>query len=121
MAAAVAYIHRNYKIHTHWNSPRQFAFQFLCSQRQLNLRKFLTLAQISHQKVPNLSPALFNMSYLTDSYISFTLKLESWQIFCSNSSIRSSTYGKKIISDFPPCGKMVIFVTGFVIFLKTSK
>ena len=62
-----------------------------------------------------------NTSYLTDSYISFTLKLESRQIFCFNSSIRSSTYGKKNISDFPPCGKMVVFVTEFVIFLKTSK
>ena len=37
----------------------------------------------------------FNTSYLTDLYISFTLKLESRQNFCSNRSIRSSTYGKK--------------------------
>ena len=43
-----------------------------------------------------------NTSYLADSYISFTLKLESRQKFCSNSLIRSSTYGKKNISDFPP-------------------
>ena len=64
---------------------------------------------------------LFNTSYLTDSYISFTLKLESQQKFCSNRSIRSSTYGKKNICDFPPCGKMVVFVSEFVIFLKTSK
>ena len=63
----------------------------------------------------------FNTSYLTDSYICFTLKLESRQIFCFNSLIRSSTYGKKNISDFPPCGKMVVFVTEFVIFLKTIK
>ena len=27
----------------------------------------------------------------------------------------------KNISDFPPCGKMVVFVTEFVTFLKTSK
>ena len=27
----------------------------------------------------------------------------------------------KNISDFPPCGKMAIFVTEFVIFLKSSK
>ena len=39
---------------------------------------------------------LINTSYLTDSYISFTLKLESRQKFCSNKSIRSSTYGKKL-------------------------
>ena len=62
-----------------------------------------------------------NTSCLTDSYISFTLKLESRQNFCFNSLIRSSTYGKKNISDFPPCGKMVVFVTEFVIFLKTRK
>ena len=41
--------------------------------------------------------------------------------FCSNRSIRSSTYGKKNISDFPPCRKLVIFVNEFVIFFKTSK
>ena len=63
---------------------------------------------------------LINMSYLTDSYNGFTLKLESWQNFCSNRSIRSSTYGKMNISDFPPCKKMVIFITEIVIFLKTS-
>ena len=56
-----------------------------------------------------------NTSYLTDSYISFTLKLESPQIFCSNRSIRSSMYGEMNISDFPPCRKMVILL------LKTSK
>ena len=64
---------------------------------------------------------IFNTSYLTDSYISFTLTLESRQNVCSNSLIRSSTHGKKNICDFPPCGKMVVFVTEFVIFLKTSK
>ena len=58
-------------------------------------------------------------SYLTDSYIVFTLKLESRQNFCSNRWIGSCTYGKKNISDFPPCGKMVIVVTEFVIFCKT--
>ena len=67
------------------------------------------------------SQNLINTSYLTDSYISFTLNLESGQNVCSNRSIRSSTYGKKIIFDFPPCGKLVIFVSEFVIFLKISK
>ena len=62
-----------------------------------------------------------NTSYLTDSYTSFTLNLESGQNVCSDRSIRSSTYRKKNISDFPPCGKLVIFVNEFVIFLKTSK
>ena len=45
-----------------------------------------------------------NTLYLTDSYISFTLKLESGQNFCSNRSIRSSTSGKKNIFEIPPCG-----------------
>ena len=62
---------------------------------------------------------VLNTSYLADSNIVFTLKLESRQIFCSNRWIRSSKYGKKNISDFPPCGKRVIFVTEFVIFCKT--
>ena len=62
-----------------------------------------------------------NTSYLTDSYIGFTLNMESGQNFCSNRSIRSSTYGKKNIFEIPPCGKLVIFVTEFVIFLKTTK
>ena len=53
---------------------------------------------------------LINMSYLTDSYISFTLKLESRQNFCSNMLIRSSTYGKKNISDFPPCGSHFLLI-----------
>ena len=53
-----------------------------------------------------------NTSYLTDSYISFTLKLES--LFCPNMLIRSSTYGKKNISDFPPCRShfLLIHFTG---------
>ena len=38
----------------------------------------------------------FNTSDLMDSYISFTLKLESRQIFCSIRWFRSSTYGKKM-------------------------
>ena len=75
----------------------------------------------AHFRDLNTKSNKINTSYLTDSYIVFTLKLESGQKFCSNRWIRSSTYGKKNISDFPPCGKMVIFVTEFVIFLKTSK
>ena len=42
----------------------------------------------------------FNTSYLTDSYISFTLRLESQQSIYSNRFIRSSTYGKKIFLKF---------------------
>ena len=53
---------------------------------------------------------LFNMPYLTDSYISFTLKLESWQNFCSIRSIRSSIYGKKNIFEIPPCGSHLLVI-----------
>ena len=45
-----------------------------------------------------------NTSYLTGSYITFTLKLESGQNFCCNRSIRSSTYGKKIFLKFLHAG-----------------
>ena len=62
-----------------------------------------------------------NTSYMTDSYFGFTLNMESGQNFGSNRSIRSSTYSKKNIFEIPPCGKVVIFVTEFLIFLKTSK
>ena len=51
-----------------------------------------------------------NTSYLTDSYISFTLKLESGQHFCSNRSIRSSTNGKKNIFEIPPCGSHFLLI-----------
>ena len=78
-------------------------------------------APINYNSMNEFSFTGLNTSYLTDSYISFTLKLGSGQNFCFDSLIRSSTYGKKNISDFPPCGKMVVFVTEFVIFLKTSK
>ena len=53
---------------------------------------------------------LINTSYLTDSYISFTLKLESGQNFCYNRSIRSSTYGKKNIFEIPPCGSHFLLI-----------
>ena len=51
-----------------------------------------------------------NTSYLTDSYIRFTLKLESGQNVCSNRSIRSSTYGKKNIFEIPPCGSHFLLI-----------
>ena len=74
MAAAVAYIHRNYKIHTHWNSPRQFAFQFLCSQRGLNLRAFLNVAQIFQNRCQILSPSKLK-SRCSGQYLQF------WHLF----------------------------------------
>ena len=58
----------------------------------------------------HLEKKFINTSYLTDSSISFTLKLESRQNFCSNMAIRSSAYGKKNISDFPPCGSHFILI-----------
>ena len=48
---------------------------------------------------------IINTSYLTDSYISFTLKLPIGQKFYINWWFSSSTYVKKNIFDFPPCGK----------------
>ena len=51
-----------------------------------------------------------NTSHLTDSYITFTLKLESGQNFCCNRSIRSSTYGKKNIFEIPPCGSHFLLI-----------
>ena len=54
--------------------------------------------------------SVLNTSYLTDSYISFTLKLESGQNFCSNKSIRSSTYCKKNIFEIPPCGSHFLLI-----------
>ena len=51
-----------------------------------------------------------NTSYLTDSYITFTLKLESGQNFCCNRSIRSSTYCKKNIFEIPPCGSHFLLI-----------
>ena len=58
---------------------------------------------------------------LLDRFVHQFYPQKSRQNFCSRSSIRSSTYGKKNISDIPSCGKVAIFVTEFFIFLKTSK
>ena len=60
----------------------------------------------------------FNTSYLTDSYISFTLKWNPDKIFAPTGQLRQV---QKNIFDFPPCGKLVISINEFVIFLKTSK
>ena len=58
---------------------------------------------------------------MTDSYISFTLKLEFGQNFCSNRSIRSSTYGKRNITDFPPWGSHFILIHLFTSFEENNK
>ena len=58
----------------------------------------------------------FNTSYLTDSYIGFTLKMESVSIntiFGLKMMVKS---GLEIFLEIPPCRKIVIFITGFVIF-----
>ena len=49
-------------------------------------------------------------SYLTDSYIAFTLKLESGQKFCSNRSSRSSKYCKKTFWIFIHLGRWLFLV-----------
>ena len=59
-----------------------------------------------------------NTSYLT------TFLPSDWNLdknFALTGELGQVHMAKKNISDFPPCGKMVIFVTEFVIFLKTSK
>ena len=51
---------------------------------------------------------LFNTSYLTDSYIGFTLKVE----FVTKNTI----FGlKMMVKNSLPCGKIIIFITEFVI------
>ena len=56
------------------------------------------------------------MSYLTDSYIVFTLKMESVSkntIFGLKMRVKSGL--EKNYFKIPPCGKMVIFIAEFVI------
>ena len=58
----------------------------------------------------------FNMSYLTDSYIGFNLKMESVSkntIFGLKMMVKSGL--EKKYFEIPPCGKIVIFITEFVI------
>ena len=64
--------------------------------------------------------ASLNTSYLTDLYISFILKFQ--QNFCSNRSIRSSTYGKKNIFEIPPRGShfLVIHFTYLLVLRKMT-
>ena len=99
-------------------------FRFVCLNKgeSFNLKEF-TIHYIwaSSRRFWYWYYTMINTSYLTDSYIIFTLKSESGQNFFSNRWIRSSTYGKKNSSDSPPCGKMIIFVIEFVIFHKTPK
>ena len=104
----------------HTNQSNTFPCKKICSKQVHTSGGPGRLLSFRHTHLHFHTFFCFNTSYLADSYISFTLKLKSRQNFCSNSLIRSSTYGKKNISDFPPCGKMVVFVTEFVIFLKTS-
>ena len=59
-----------------------------------------------------------NTSYLTNSYISFTLNLESGQNVCSNRSIRSSKYGKKIFPIFLHAGSWSFLLMNLWFFSK---
>jgi hypothetical protein len=56
-----------------------------------------------------------NRSYLTDSFIVFTLKMESIQKYNFLSKNDGEKWSRKNYFEIPPCGKMVIFVTKFVI------
>ena len=76
---------------------------------------------VTDHEVPKGQVPRLNTSYLTDSYIVFTLKLESGQNVCLTGELGQVYMTKKYILDFPPCGKRVVFVTEFVIFLKISK
>ena len=83
------------------------------SRYKLIVKAKLKIEKLLRSKVVNRFEVLvgfINTSYLTDSYISFTLKLESRQNFCSNRSIRSSTYGKKNIFEIPPCGSHFLVI-----------
>ena len=65
------------------------------------------------------SRSVFNTSYLTHSYIVFTLKIESVSIKKYNFGHKNDgeTWSRKIYFEIPPCGKMVISITEFVILL----
>ena len=65
---------------------------------------------------------MLNTSYLTDSYIVFTLKLESGsKITILGLKKVGEKWSRKNYFEIPPCGKMVIFVTEFEILRKTPK
>ena len=58
-----------------------------------------------------------NTSYLTDSYIGFTVKMEpvnnqKHHFWPKNVGEK---WSRKINFEIPPCGKIVIFITEFVI------
>ena len=68
----------------------------------------------STQPTPRVQ-VILNTSYLAESYIAFTLKMESVTkitIFGLKMMVKR---GGKIYFEIPPCGKMVIFITEFVI------
>ena len=56
-----------------------------------------------------------NTSYLTDSYISFTLKMESVTKYHFWPKKDGEKWSRKIYFEIPPCGKIVVFITDFVI------
>ena len=56
-----------------------------------------------------------NTSYLTDSYIVFTLKMEFIQKYNFSPKNDGEKWSRKIYFEIPQCGKMVIFITEFVI------
>ena len=58
------------------------------------------------QRIKNES--VVNTSYLTDSYIGFTLQLGSGQDFALTSELGQLYMAKENISNFLPCGKLVV-------------
>ena len=55
------------------------------------------------------------MSYLTDSYITFTLKMESHQKYHFWPKNEGEKWSGKIYFEIPLRGKIIIFTTEFVI------
>ena len=83
----------------------------ICMRKTTLLTQHSTLDDKCQYLKPSAPRILIGI--LNTSYISFILKLECWQNFCSNWSIRSSTFSKINISDFPPCGQMVTRIKEF--------
>ena len=89
-------------------SVRIYRIPYLVLLWPLQLQFLQLLPHFDFGKLPQIGSTRclpknqFNTSYLTDSYIGFTLKLESWQKFCFNRSIK--TYGKKIFLKFLRAG-----------------
>ena len=90
-------------------SPQSVSFDQLCIVRVQTISE--PVMELSFQKY-------LNTSYLTDSNIVFTHKLESRQNFCSDGWIRSSTYDKKIFPIFLHAGSWLFLLLNLWFSLK---